>query len=95
MVIYCDNDAVCELIWRKKPRDQAMLTLLREFLFVVVTKKFFPVVRKISTKDNHLADHISRNFDETKAKQQFEKAGLEGMVQVMPKRIFFDLSATW
>ena len=95
IVIYCDNDAVCEVIWRKKPRDQAMLTLLREFLFVVVTKKFFPVVRKISTKDNHLADHISRNFDETKAKQQFEKAGLEGMVQVMPKRIFFDLSATW
>ena len=95
VVLYCDNDAVCEVIWHKKPRDQAMLTLLREFLYVVVTKKFFPVVRKISTKDNHLADHISRNFDVKRAKQQFDNAGLHGMVQVMPKSCYFDLSATW
>ena len=95
VVIYCDNDAVCEVIWHKKPRDQAMLTLLREFLFIVVTKKFYPVVRKISSEDNHLADHISRRFDENAADKEFCKAGLQGMVRVMPKRTFFNLSATW
>ena len=41
IVIYCDNDAVCEVIWKKKPKDQMMLSLLREFLFIVVSKKFF------------------------------------------------------
>ena len=95
VVLYCDNDAVCEVIWHKKPHDKVMLSLLREFLYVVVTKKFFPVVRKISSKDNHLADHISRNFDEQRAQLMFNNAGLQGMVRVQPKRSFFDLSATW
>ena len=95
MILYCDNDAVCEVIWHKKPRDQIMLSLLREFLFVVVTKKFYPVVRKIASKDNHLADHISRRFDESAAQTLFSKSGLHGMVRVMPKRCFFNLSATW
>ena len=95
VILYCDNDAVCEVIWHKKPRDQMMLSLLREFLYVVVTKKFYPVVRKISSADNHLADHISRRFDESAAQELFSKSGLHGMVRVMPKRIFFNLSATW
>ena len=95
IVLYCDNDAVCEVIWHKKPRDQMMLSLLREFLYVVVTKKFYPVVRKISSADNHLADHISRRFDETAAQELFSQSGLHGMVRVMPKRIFFNLSASW
>ena len=95
VVLYCDNDAVCEVIWNKKPRDQTMLSLLREFLHIVVTRKFYPVVRKISTTDNHLADHISRRFDEAAACDQFSKSGLHGMVRVMPKRNFFNLTATW
>ena len=94
-MLYCDNDAVCEVVWHKKPRDQMMMSLLREFLHVVVTRKFYPVVRKISTTDNHLADHISRRFDALAAQQQFSKFGLHNMVQVMPKRNFFDLTATW
>ena len=95
VVIYCDNDAVCEVVWRKKPRDQTMLSLLREFLHVVVTRKFYPVVRKISTDDNHLADHISRRFDETAASKVFSQSGLHGMVRVTPKTNYFNLTATW
>lgn len=95
VVLYCDNDAVCEVIWKKKPRDSVMLSLLREFLYVVVTRKFYPVVRKISSADNHLADHISRHFDTASAKALFSASGLTGMRQVMPKRKFFDLTATW
>ena len=72
-----------------------MLTLVREFLYVVVTKKFFPVVRNITTTNNHLADHISRRFDTNAAKEVFCKAGLDEMVNVMPKRKYFDLTATW
>ena len=95
VVMYCDNDAVCEVIWKKKPRDQMMLSLLREFLYTVVTMKFYPIIRKISSNDNHLADHISRRFDEVAAQQLFSKSGLDGMVRVMPKRSDFKLSATW
>ena len=95
IVLYCDNDAVCEVVWNKKPRNQVMLSLLREFLHVVVSKKFYPVVRKISTSDNHLADHISRRFDTAAAQQLFSKSGLNGMEKVMPKRKFFTFTANW
>jgi hypothetical protein len=95
VVLYCDNDAVFEVIWKKKPRDSMMLSLLQEFLYVVVTIKFYPVVRKISSADNHLADHISRHFDTASAKALFSSSGLTRMKQVMPKREFFNLTATW
>ena len=93
--MYCDNDAVVETIQKKKPKDQAMLSLLREFLFVVVTEKFFPVVKKIGTKTNDLADFISRRFDHDEAVAKFSQAGLHNMVQVMPKTEHFSLSARW
>ena len=68
VVLYCDNDCVVETINRRKPRDSELASLLREFLFVVVTKKFHPVVRKIESKRNEIADFLSRRFDEAGAK---------------------------
>ena len=59
VTIFCDNDAVVDTIVNKKPKDPALLSLLREFLFLVVSLRFFPTVRKIGTKENFLADHIS------------------------------------
>ena len=95
MVIYCDNDSVCDTVTNKKPRDPTLLSLLREFLFVVVTKKFYPVVRKICTKENNLADHISRRFDEESATKIFASSGLHNMIRIKPKADYFNLSAPW
>ena len=95
VVLYCDNDSVCDTVVYKKPRDPTLLSLLREFLFVVVTKKFFPVVRKIGTKENEMADHISRRFDPQAAAQTFAKFGLHNMSLVKPRAEFFNLTATW
>ena len=95
IVLYCDNDSVVDTIVFKKPRDTALLSLLREFLYVVVTKKFFPVVRKIGTKENIMADHISRRFDQEAAKQIFSKSGLYDMVLVKPRADYFSLTAPW
>ena len=95
IVIYCDNDSVCDTIKNKKPRDPALLSLLREFLFIVVTKKFFPVVRKIGTVENKVADYISRRFDKEGASQVFSEHGLHGMKLVKPSTTFYNLSANW
>ena len=95
MVMYCDNDAVVETVQKKKPKDTAMLSLLREFLFVVVSNKFYPVVRKIGTKENELADFVSRRFDPEAAATIFSKAGLNNMQLVKPKTRYFDLTAKW
>ena len=95
IVLYCDNDSVCDTIVYKKPRDPSLLSLLREFLYVSVSKKFFPVIRKIGTKENEMADHISRRFDPDAAAQVFAKFGLQDMVLVKPRAEFFQLTAPW
>ena len=95
ITLYCDNDSVCDSIEYKKPRDPELLSLLREFLYVVVTKKFFPVVRKIGTHENKLADFISRRFDPHAAEKVFAESGLHGMELVKPSIKFFNLSANW
>ena len=72
-----------------------MLSLLREFLYVVVTKKFFPVLRKIGTKENVLADFISRRFDTEASAVLFGKFGLHNMVLVKPRANYFETTARW
>ena len=95
IVIYCDNDSVCDTVTHKKPKDPALLSLLREFLFIVVSKKFFPVMKKIGTLENEAADHISRRFDKEAAAKVFAKSGLHGMTLVKPKANFYKLTAPW
>ena len=71
VTLFCDNEAVVQSVNNKKPRDPKLLSLLREFFFIAVSYKFVPVVRRISTKDNYLANHISCNFDSEPASKIF------------------------
>lgn len=95
ITLFCDNGAVVDTINHKKPKDPALLSLLREFLFVAVSFKFFPVVRKISTSDNYLADHISRRHDHDTAAKLFQEAGLPPMVLVEVPDLSFKLTDAW
>ena len=95
VVLYCDNDCVVETINRRKSRDSELASLLREFLFVVVTKKFHPVVRKIESKRNEIADFLSRRFDEAGAKDIFNKFGLSNISKMVPEEKLFSLSSDW
>ena len=79
----------------RKPKDPALLSLLREFLFIVVSVKFFPVVRKISTTDNDLADYISRRHDAGATSKMFKNAGLNDMKLVKVPDMFFKLTEPW
>ena len=38
IIMFCDNDSVCDTVCYKKPKDPALLSLLREFLYDVVTR---------------------------------------------------------
>ena len=40
-----------------------LLELLKEFLYIVCTRKFTPIFKKIRTKSNEIADFISRRHD--------------------------------
>ena len=95
IVLYCDNDSVVETITKMKPKDPLLLSLLREFLFIVVTKKFVPVVRKIDTKKNEIADFLSRRYDDVGATQVFSKFSLTNMIRVSPGPKLFRFSSEW
>ena len=95
VVIWCDNDAVVDTITYRKPKDTALLSLLREFLYIVVMKKFFPVVRKIGTKENFLADFISRRHEKKAAIEEFAKVGLHNMELVEVTDCSFKLTEPW
>ena len=93
--LFCDNDSVVETIVHQKPSNPDMLSLLREYLYVVCLKKFFPIPRKIDTKLNFLADHISRRHDSNSAEDIFKSVGKLGMVRVKLPTNSFKLSAPW
>ena len=95
ITMFCDNCAVVDTVNYKKPRDPTLLSLLREFLFIAVSYKFFPVVRSISTSDNYLADHISRRHDPSAAAELFHGAGLPPMVNVEVPDLSFKLTDAW
>ena len=93
--LFCDNSSVVDSANLQKPRDPDMNSLLREYLYVVCLKKFHPIVRRVDTKSNFLADHISRRYDHDSAAKLFESNGKPGMrkVNVLDNR--FKLSAPW
>ena len=95
ITIFCDNDPVVDVINLEKPHDPTMLSLLREFIFLVCEKKFVPVLRKIGTLDNTLADHISRRFDHDAATDLFRQHGLHDMKLITAPDYLFKLSAPW
>ena len=93
--IFCDNDPVCDVVDGERPSDLKMLSLLREFKYWVCKFRFYPVMRKISSEDNIIADHISRRHDDDAAQALFAVHGLGHMDLVEAPDRLFDLTATW
>ena len=93
--IFCDNDSVCDVITYLKPKDSEMQKYLREFLFWVCKFNFHPTVSKIGTKENDIADFLSRNFCRSDATKFFEKEGISPMVQIEISEEEFELKADW
>ena len=95
IVIYCDNDSVCDTCVYQKPKDLALQQLLREFLFWVCKFNFFPVLQKIGTKENHIADFISRNHIPADIDNYFESCGLPIQSKLVIPFSWFDFQADW
>ena len=93
--MFCDNDPVCDVIEGERPSDPKMLSLLREFKYWVCRFRFYPIMRKISTGDNIIADHISRRHDDDAAQTVFAAHGLGHMDLLYAPDRLFDLTSTW
>ena len=93
--IFCDNDAIVEELTHEKPKDPKMQELLREFLFIVCTRGFTPVFRKIGTKANAVADYISRVHNPLETVKFFERNNLPPRKLVACPDNFFTLRSNW
>ena len=93
--IFCDNDAVVEVLEKERPKDPKMLELLREFMYIVCTRRFTPVFRKISSKDNIVADTISRCHDPTLLKDYFLKNNILVRTPRVALDTLFKLRSNW
>ena len=93
--IFCDNEAVIHVLEREKPKDEAMQELLREFLYIVCSKGFTPVFRKIGTVANKTADYLSRVHDHALISKFFESSGLPKRVPINIPDTFFKLHSNW
>ena len=72
-----------------------MAAFLREFLYLVILYKFHPVVSHIGTKENFIADHLSRYYSEEAAKAFFQSLGMENMILEEVPDFMFKFSSEW
>ena len=93
--IFSDNVAVVEVLDKERPTYPKMLELLQEFLYIVCTRSFTPVFMKIGTKDNAVADFISRNIDPAAATSYFKSRGHLMRTEVLAPDHLFTLRSNW
>ena len=93
--IFCDNEAVVEVLQKEKPKNPKMLELLQEFLFIVCTRKFTPCFKKIGSKANEVADFISRRHDTVAISAFFKSKGLPMRTPIDAPDNLFKLQANW
>ena len=89
------TDAVVEVITNLKPKDVKMQAYLWEFSFWVCHFNFNPVASKIGTKDNDIAEFLSRNFDDSDARAFFERESLSIPEKVALNDTDFNFVADW
>ena len=93
--IFCDNDAVVDVITNLKPKNQMLQAYLREFLFWVCNFNFQPIMSKINTKENDIADFLSRNFSDHDALIFFENNSLSLPNKVEVSENDYEFIADW
>ena len=72
-----------------------MQKLLREFLYWVCKYNFYQILQKISSKENHIADFISRNHDQDDISSYFIKNGYPSQQQLLIPVSWFNVVAEW
>ena len=93
--VFCDNVAVIETLEREKPSDPKLQELLREYLYVVCTRGFTPKFRRIGTKDNEVADFISRRHDPAATEIFFSSKGHPPRSLIEVPDYMFRLNSNW
>ena len=86
---------MCDTCTYQKPKDENLQQLLREFLFWVCRFNFFPIMQKIASKENNVADYISRVYAKDSIDNYFESCGYVNQTSVNIPLEWFSFQAEW
>ena len=93
--IFSDNAAVVNVLDRERPRDPALQNLLREFMYLVCTRSFTPIIRHVGTEQNKIADFLSRNHNESELRPFLGEHHPVLKTRRSVPNAFFKLNAVW
>ena len=94
-IMWCDNQAVVEVINAGRTRDPVLQELLREVVFIAVENQFEIVMRYLSSQQNRIADVLSRLHLGTKYRKQLKSVIPEGWEQCMIPQHYFNMESFW
>jgi hypothetical protein len=95
IIIRCDNDAVCDTIYYQKPTDEKLQACLRELLYWQCRYNFSLAVQKIGTKENFMADFISRCTDIERIDEFFNNHNIPKKHFLCTPDEYFHFSGDW
>lgn len=72
-----------------------MQQLFGQFLFWVCKFNFFPVFEKIGSKENHIADYLSRVYEPNLLKTYLTSNGYDNCSCIDIPSDFFQFKADW
>ena len=93
--VFCDNVAVVEVLDKERPKDPRMLELLQEFLYIVCTRGFTPIFKRVGTVENEIADYISRNHSHADTTSYLQSKGLPMHTRIEAPDHLFSLRSNW
>lgn len=94
--VFCDNSAVVNVINSGRAKCELLQSCLREIAFLNAVNECEIKAVWLDTKNNRLADHLSRfDLDETHRTQFFELTGSYNLVEYKVEDHLFEFINIW
>ena len=92
VIWHCDNQAVIACIMSKTSKDETLMHLIRNLVFIEAFWGFCVYPKYINTHDNHLADDLSRNRLSSFFSKVYKAAKIPAQI---PQPTFVPLPLLW
>ena len=95
ILIHCDNQNVCNSINNQKPKDDGLQECLRELIYFESLYSFKIGAIYIETKENHLADFLSRSINSLDHEKYFKQCNLSPKKRIFVPGKTFQFENDW
>ena len=94
--MFCDNQAVCQIINTGKSRCTILQDCLREIAFLAAIHEFQVRMVHLNSESNRISDHLSRwDLDIAHKQKFFDLVKAERVIESIVSQDLFNLTHTW